>query len=120
MEIISPLVRITEDIEMKEAEVKQEEVKPKFMVEYDSVKSYIGSHFKMPSLPQTEVSPNALPKNFFEIQASKNRRGRGYTYPVMDKSPEQKIVTQRSIFRAFKRFIRQHEIYLKALAQPQT
>jgi hypothetical protein len=88
MEIISPLVRITEDIEMKEAEVKQEEVKPKFMVEYDSVKSYIGSHFKMPSLPQTEVSPNALPKNFFEIQASKNRRGRGYTYPVMDKSPE--------------------------------
>ena len=74
------------------------------MVEYDSAQSYVSSHFKMPTTTSNGV--NHLPKNFFEIQASKNRRGRGYTYPVMDKSPEQQIVTQRSIFRAFKRFVR--------------
>ena len=45
------------------------------------------------------------------------RRGRGYNYSVFDQKPETLVVTKRSIFRNFRRYLRQHSIYLKRFSE---
>ena len=55
-----------------------------------------------------------------DVKPKKGHYGRGYNYPVLDSTPEQLIVTKRSIFRCFKRYIRQHANSTKTLQTPKS
>ena len=74
-------------------------------------------HKSQKSAAKAKCSKPELPVNFFDQVATKSHRGRGYNYPVMDTNPEQFVVTKRSVFRNFKRYLRQHLVYLQALSE---